>query len=785
MAGRGRINRMIDLVHRELEMVNDVDCLIEEPVPTCFLFTENQSPKPGSSKDNSPKPGCSTDYAPIYEYLKNVSPISSKVCSPMPGCSQNFSSRPNPDKDDNIIFTDSDEIYLICLDIVSLLVDKLPCPDFDYSGESSDDYIPNTPDTSDSDCSIRNRRAKGRRNVIIPQSGSDESNNTSFWDREGVIQGRKRKPRKSTKERREDRENRKKKRNLGKSYQTKNGKPVKERNMKSLETCRMKCAERIPEALRKKIFDRYWSLGDYDRRVLFISNLITLKEKKTQKMAPTIKNRNYSNEFFLKLDLECHRICKGCFLKTFDETPKFVQTVTDKLKLSGGLIINKSSRGKKPSVFKIDDERLEDVKAQILSFPLYESHYGRSKTNKKFLPPHLTIKDMYKAYCEMHENPVSITIYSWVFRAQNLSFKAPYVDMCVKCDTLGTKIKYSEGEEREENEKVLIEHQRRAETIYDQKSQDRALSITKKDTVVLSFDLQQCLPTPYLKSGAAFYKRPLWTFNLTLRDCTSNKVYCFMWHEGIGGRGANQVASCLFYYIMNCVPDDIKHLVFYSDSCSGQNKNIHVVCMFLLAMRNNTNLETITHNFLVPGHTHMDCDVDHALIEKAKKKTQMDIHHPRDWYQLVRTCSKKKPFTVVEMHSELFLDFASYLKGPLQQKKIDENKKKFKLSECAAFKYKKGEFAQFHYKMHGEDEWNAVNLQRKRGKSPLPSVFETECIPKSYDGPIAISNEKKQDLLSLLPLINPSVRSFYTNLLSDDNKDQHPLLNDDSEDDIF
>ncbi|KAL4721015.1 hypothetical protein ACJJTC_000341 [Scirpophaga incertulas] len=327
---------------------------------------------------------------------------------------------------------------------------------------------------------------------------------------------------------------------------------------------------------------------------------------------------------------------------------------------------------------------------------------------------------MYKScYRESIDNPVSLTIYSWVFKAQNLSFKTPSLDTCVKCDTLHMKIKFSEGTEREENEKLMKNHQKRAEKVYDKKSTDRALSIETRDTVVLAFDLQQCLPTPYLKSGAAFYKHPLWTYNLALRDCTTNTVYCFMWHEAIGGRGANQIASCLYYYIMNCMPAEIKHLIFYSDSCSGQNKNIHVVCMFLLAVRNNPNIHSITHNFFVAGHTHMDCDVDHAAIERAKKKTSMDN------YQLVRSCGKKNKFTVIEMHSDLFLDFASLLKGPLQQKKIDE-----------------------------------------------------KCLPHSYDGPIPISDEKKRDLISLLLLINPSARSFYTDILSNkDIQDEHPLLN--------
>lgn len=46
------------------------------------------------------------------------------------------------------------------------------------------------------------------------------------------------------------------------------------------------------------------------------------------------------------------------------------------------------------------------------------------------------------------ENPASLTIYSWLFKAQNLSFKKPYYETCIKCDTFEMKIKYSEGEEQ-------------------------------------------------------------------------------------------------------------------------------------------------------------------------------------------------------------------------------------------------------------------------------------------------------------------------------------------------
>ena len=77
----------------------------------------------------------------------------------------------------------------------------------------------------------------------------------------------------------------------------------------------------------------------------------------------------------------------------------------------------------------------------------------------------------------------------------------------------------------------------------------------------------------------------------------------------------------------------------------------------------------------MPGHTHMECDGDHAIIEKKKQKTEAPIHHPRDWYQLVRCTGKKYPFKVIEMDQSNFLNYANLLKTELQIKKKRRNGK--------------------------------------------------------------------------------------------------------------
>ena len=80
--------------------------------------------------------------------------------------------------------------------------------------------------------------------------------------------------------------------------------------------------------------------------------------------------------------------------------------------------------------------------------------------------------------------------------------------------------------------------------------------------IVVSFDLQQCFPTPMLHSNVSFYKRPLWTYNLTMSDMTNKKTMCFMWYEGVAQRGPCEIGSCLKYFI-NSLPENVEHIIFY------------------------------------------------------------------------------------------------------------------------------------------------------------------------------------------------------------------------------
>lgn len=84
----------------------------------------------------------------------------------------------------------------------------------------------------------------------------------------------------------------------------------------------------------------------------------------------------------------------------------------NKLKLSSG-ITHADNRGMHTSIHKTPQNKIDEIKSHINSFPDYESHYLRRHTEKKYLAADLNISKMYCLYCEKYpERPVSIKIYA-------------------------------------------------------------------------------------------------------------------------------------------------------------------------------------------------------------------------------------------------------------------------------------------------------------------------------------------------------------------------------------
>ena len=210
----------------------------------------------------------------------------------------------------------------------------------------------------------------------------------------------------------------------------------------------------------------------------------------------------------------------------------------------------------------------------------------------------------------------------------------------------------------------------------------------------------------------------------------------------------------------------------YSDTCGGQNKNTHAAVMCIVALQNSPFLEEINHKFLVPGHTHMECDTSQALIEKNKKHFNGNIHHPHDWAQLIQQTGKKKPFMLREMTQEDFLDFAILLKGDLQLRKEDIIENPFSWREVQWLQYKKDEHGMIYFKtsLDPYQPFQCISFKR-RGKVEI-STLTPEL---RYTEPNLISEKKKADILDLFPFISPVFHQFYENLrTSQEGIDMYP-----------
>uniref|UniRef100_A0A069DZ34 Putative sola1-8 ap n=1 Tax=Panstrongylus megistus TaxID=65343 RepID=A0A069DZ34_9HEMI len=441
-----------------------------------------------------------------------------------------------------------------------------------------------------------------------------------------------------------------------------------------------------------------------------------------------------------------------------------VDVILQKLKSSGTKFPVSDCRGCHEPINKMTEER-NLMRSHIDKYPKYESHYTRRDSNGIYLPSHLNMKKMYDEY--KNENVGkggSYELFKLVFKETGYKFKKPKIDTCKICDTFQINIKQCKNEiERVALQRNYDDHKAMADFAYLQKKEDKESILKNNEKTVLVFNLQKVLNSPSISTNVACYKRLLATYNLTIRDCSViGGTECYMWHEAIGGRGSNQIASCL-YKKLNSLPPHVSHVITDSDTCGGQNRNVNMAIMLSLVTSVRDTLKVIDQKFLLPGHTHLECDADHAKIEKAKKETNISLMVPRDWYQFVRTVRGKKPFKVVVMTQQDFYSFSDFLQSELIKKNTDINGEKINRLQIKWLRFQK-EFGifQFKYSLKDSDDFRTMDWRRNRRGRPFST--QKRSLNLSYNSSLPINQLKKKDLLSLLPLIPEECHQFYEDL---------------------
>uniref|UniRef100_T1HCM0 Uncharacterized protein n=1 Tax=Rhodnius prolixus TaxID=13249 RepID=T1HCM0_RHOPR len=364
----------------------------------------------------------------------------------------------------------------------------------------------------------------------------------------------------------------------------------------------------------------------------------------------------------------------------------------------------------------------------------------------------------------------------------NLSFHHPSNDTCAKCDKYKIQINAcTDLQEKAVLEESYTQHLALADQAYNVKKEDKSQSFDNGDVAFLSFDLQKCLPTPMLQNNISFYKRCLWTFNLTVYSCVSKKkqALCYIWDESIGGRGGQEIASCLRQYILT-LPTNVSEINIFSDCCTGQTRNIYLTAMFSLIIENcskNGRKLVINHKFLEPGHTHLEADTIHAAIEKVKKNTTAKIEIPRDWANLIRLVPRKPPIEVIEMKQTDLLNFENLLKSHYVHRKLNSEKERINWFQIKWLQYSTLTPTKVSFKnsFSSSEPFKILDLARKNISNETYStrsstltrvkMIETPTLIPINKNRIPLPEKKMKDLKDLMPFLSESSRSFYEPLI--------------------
>ena len=123
----------------------------------------------------------------------------------------------------------------------------------------------------------------------------------------------------------------------------------------------------------------------------------------------------------------------------------------------------------------------------------------------------------------------------------------------------------------------------------------------------------------YLSTNVVVYKRQLSVYNLGVNEVATGKSFMHMWPETDGGRGSEDVASCLLRCIKEEKSEDVKHIIAFSDTCGGQNRNFNVASFWIYCI-NCELVECVDHKIMYSGHSFLPNDRDFGSIEQRKRQ---------------------------------------------------------------------------------------------------------------------------------------------------------------------
>lgn len=508
--------------------------------------------------------------------------------------------------------------------------------------------------------------------------------------------------------------------------------------------CRFEC-KTITDDQRQAMFSQYWGLLDVEKKWYFLSTLMRpiLNEKKCRKLdseGNIIEPRKDNNSFYLTVDDEERRVCKIFFINTFDVSDKVIRTVVNKTSnLMSGMAIVPDLRGKHKNQVKLPESDRGRIISFINTIPRIPSHYLRSQSKREFIDGSKSVSELHRDYvkaCQAENiREASYSTFYHIFKTEfNISFFIPKKDQCEICAAF---------ENSNEEEKVLLKEKQDRHTLEKELSRKEMNEDAQNDNIITAiFDLQAVMQLPKGDISLFYYSSKLNAFNLTFLNPKSMLGHCYLWDESLGNRGANEIGSCLFDYISKSVNNKPgSNIVLYTDNCAGQQKNQYMVALYLYMMHS-MDIASLTHKFLIKGHTQNLCDNVHSVIERKVGRVLKSgpIYTPEGFATAIKGAKVTgEPYKLTEMDYDDFHDLKQLAKDlPLSMTTV-------KISEVVAIKVIRGHPKSLFYKYSYEsEEWEEAVVIKKKNAD-----LEKIVLKKAFDKKPGLDAKKKEALIKL------------------------------------
>jgi hypothetical protein len=177
-------------------------------------------------------------------------------------------------------------------------------------------------------------------------------------------------------------------------------------------------------------------------------------------------------------------------------------------------------------------------------------------------------------------------------------------------------------------------------------------------------------------------------------------------------------------------------------------------------------INSITHKYLIRGHTQNEGDTVHSIIEKSMKRSKKlgPIYVPDQLVTIIRNSKKTgKPFIVKELSFNDFIDLKLLTDkiGYNFQKNIEGEQ--IKISNIKIIRFVKGSEVCFNKNSYKYITWEKAQIKKTGTRCTAAKDIGSIKTKLTYNSKIPIAENKKKDIQSLLTsnIISKYYETFY------------------------